>query len=67
MPGIGILFSGEKGGGLFAAPFAIRGKIEQPSFTVNPLGVLTPGVLRNIFRIFEAGREDLPPEPPPDR
>ena len=67
VPGIGILFSGEKGGGLFAAPFAIRGKIEQPSFTVNPLGVLTPGVLRNIFRIFEAGREDLPPEPPPDR
>ena len=65
VPGIGILFSGEKGGGLFAAPFAIRGKIEQPSFTVNPLGVLTPGVLRHIFRIFEADREDLPPEPEP--
>ena len=65
VPGIGILFSGEKGGGLFAAPFAIRGKIEQPAFTVNPLGVLTPGVLRHIFRIFEAEREDLPPEPEP--
>ena len=61
VPGIGILFSGEKGGGLFAAPFAIRGRIEQPTFTVNPLGVLTPGVLRNIFRIFEADRGE--PEP----
>ena len=67
VPGIGFIFSGEKGSGLFAAPYAIRGKIEQPSFTVNPLGVLTPGVFRNIFRIFDAKREDLPAEPPPER
>lgn len=64
LPGIGILFRGEDHGGLFAAPYAIRGKIEKPSFSVNPLGILTPGVFRNIFRIFEAEREDLPPEPP---
>lgn len=64
LPGIGILFSGEKHGGLFAAPYAIRGKIEKPSFSVNPLGVLTPGVFRNIFRIFDAEREELPPKPP---
>ena len=67
VPGIGFIFSGEKGGGLFAAPFAIRGKVEQPSFTVNPLGVLTPGVFRNIFRIFDAGRGDPLPEPRPRR
>lgn len=64
LPGIGILFRGEKHGGLFAAPYAIRGKIEKPSFSVNPLGLLTPGVFRNIFRIFEAERKDLPREPP---
>jgi len=64
LPGIGILFKGEEHGGLFAAPYAIRGKIEKPSFSVNPLGVLTPGVFRNIFRIFQAEREELPPEPP---
>ena len=64
LPGIGILFTGEKHGGVFAAPYAIRGKIEKPSFSVNPLGVLTPGVFRNIFRIFDAEREDRPPEPP---
>lgn len=67
VPGIGILLTGEKGSGLFAAPYAIRGKVEQPSFTVNPLGVLTPGVFRNIFRIFDAKREDPPPETPSDR
>ncbi|MDE0060776.1 MAG: DUF3971 domain-containing protein [Defluviicoccus sp.] len=67
VPGIGFIFSGEKGGGLFAAPFAIRGKVEQPSFTVNPLGVLTPGVFRNIFRLFDARREDAPPETQPKR
>ena len=65
LPGIGILFKGEKHGGLFAAPYAIRGEIEKPSFSVNPLGVLTPGVFRNIFQIFDAEREDLPPEPLP--
>ena len=64
LPGIGILFRGEDHGGLFAAPYAIRGKIEKPSFSVNPLGILTPGVFRNIFRIFETEREDVPPEPP---
>ncbi len=67
VPGIGFIFSGEKGSGLFAAPYAIRGKIEQPSFTVNPLGVLTPGVFRNIFRIFDARREDPPAKPQPER
>ena len=64
LPGIGILFTGEKHGGVFAAPYAIRGKIEKPTFSVNPLGVLTPGVFRNIFRIFNAERKELPPEPP---
>lgn len=64
LPGIGILFRGEEHGGLFAAPYSIRGKIEKPSFSVNPLGILTPGVFRNIFRIFETEREDVAQEPP---
>ena len=45
---------------MFAAPYAIRGKIEKPTFSVNPLGVLTPGVFRNIFRIFDAERQEPP-------
>lgn len=64
LPGIGILFTGEEHGGLFAAPYAIQGKLEKPSFSVNPLGVLTPGVFRNIFRIFDAERKERPPAPP---
>ncbi len=65
VPFVGFLFSGEKDGGLFAAPYAIRGEIEHPAFAVNPLGILTPGVFRNIFRIFDADRAETGSPPAP--
>ncbi len=50
IPLVGTLFSGgEEGGGLFAANYTINGNIEEPEITINPLSVLTPGFLRNIF------------------
>ena len=52
LPLIGKIFSPEKGGGLFAAGYTIRGTAADPSVTVNPLSVLTPGFLRGLFGIF---------------
>lgn len=50
IPLIGELFSGsEKGGGLFAATYTMIGQGEDADITVNPLSVLAPGVLRDIF------------------
>lgn len=50
IPLIGELFTGsEKGGGLFAATYTMKGQGEGVDITVNPLSVLAPGVLRNIF------------------
>ena len=50
LPLIGGLFTGgEKGGGLFAATYTMKGQGENVAITVNPLSVLAPGVLRNIF------------------
>ncbi|MBF0247479.1 MAG: hypothetical protein HQL36_05340, partial [Alphaproteobacteria bacterium] len=50
LPIIGELFTGpEKGGGLFAASYVMKGQGDNVEVTVNPLTVLAPGVLRGIF------------------
>jgi hypothetical protein len=55
LPVLGGLFSPEKGGGMFAATYAVRGRLDDPSVTVNPLAALAPGFLRGLFGIFTGG------------
>ena len=52
-----LVTGGEKGGGVLAFNYAIKGPTDNPSVTVNPLSVLTPGFLRNLFNIFDDGTE----------
>ncbi len=52
IPFVGGLFRSEEGGGLFAASYAIRGPMSDPSVSVNPLSMLTPGFLRKMFGVF---------------
>lgn len=49
IPFVGELFRSEEGGGLFAANYAVHGPLDDPSVSVNPLSMLTPGFLRKIF------------------
>ncbi|MDZ3837245.1 MAG: AsmA-like C-terminal region-containing protein [Rhodospirillales bacterium] len=59
LPLVGALFSGgERGGGLFAASYSVSGPMSKPDISVNPVSVLAPGVLRNLFRIFETSPTD---------
>ena len=51
IPLIGRLFSPEKGGGVFAATYSVRGALDDPAVRVNPLAALTPGFLRGVFGI----------------
>jgi hypothetical protein len=51
IPLIGRLFSPEKGGGLFAMRYTMKGPFSDPKVTVNPLSAFTPGFLRGIFGI----------------
>ncbi len=48
----GILTGGEEGGGMFAATYTMTGPMENPKVTINPLSVLAPGILRNLFGIL---------------
>ena len=52
VPLVGRLFSPERGGGVFAASYTVRGALDDPSVSVNPLSALTPGFLRGLFRLF---------------
>lgn len=58
LPIIGALLSGGKGEGILAMTFKINGQIEDPNFSVNPLSLLAPGILRKIF----SGRGTSPNE-----
>jgi hypothetical protein len=52
IPLVGKLFSPETGGGVFAASYTVRGRLDDPSVSVNPLAALTPGFLRGLFKLF---------------
>jgi hypothetical protein len=52
LPLVGRLFSPERDGGLMAATYALDGPLDDPSVSVNPLSMLTPGALRGVFGLF---------------
>ncbi len=53
IPLLGGLFSAERGGGLFAVNYSVRGPLADPAVSVNPLSALTPGFFRRLFRVFD--------------
>jgi len=56
IPIIGTVLTGtEEGGGIFAANYTMRGPIENPKVTVNPLSALAPGIFRNLFGALTDG------------
>jgi hypothetical protein len=59
VPLIGDLLMGGSGKGIIAINYTIKGAMGDPSISVNPLSVLTPGFLRNIFDIFDKPTPDL--------
>jgi hypothetical protein len=57
IPLIGTVLSGGADG-IFAATFRVGGSIDDPDVSVNPLSVLTPGIVRRLLTGF--GSEDGP-------
>jgi len=55
IPLIGTMLSGGADG-IFAASFSVNGPIDDPNVLVNPLSVLTPGIIRRLLTGF--GSED---------
>ncbi|CAK0771489.1 putative DUF3971 domain-containing protein [uncultured Gammaproteobacteria bacterium] len=55
IPLLGDLISGGEGNGLFAATWSMSGPLSEPSISVNPLSMLAPGFLRNLFFLGGGG------------
>jgi len=58
VPILGDILISKKGEGIFGLTYAMKGNLNEPNLSVNPLSVLTPGIFRRIFE-FE------PPKAPP--
>jgi hypothetical protein len=62
VPLLGDLLVSKPGEGVIGLTYAMKGNLGEPALTVNPLSVLTPGILR---RLFEFAPAKAPPAPPP--
>jgi hypothetical protein len=61
IPLLGGLLVGEKGSGVFAATYRMKGPLANPEVSTNPLATLTPGFLRGLFSIFDSPSKKPPP------
>ena len=67
LPILGDLLVGRDGEGLFGITFAVRGKTSKPNVLVNPVSLVAPGFLRQIFEFSEPQVQGGPREPLPPR
>ena len=54
IPVFGAFLGGKSNEGLLAITFNISGDASSPNLTINPLSVIAPGFLRNIFGVLDA-------------
>ncbi|MBN9590814.1 MAG: AsmA-like C-terminal region-containing protein, partial [Alphaproteobacteria bacterium] len=49
IPLVGNVLVSKKGEGVFGVTYSVSGNADEPHISVNPLAMLTPGILRRIF------------------
>jgi hypothetical protein len=67
VPIVGRLLRGENGIGAFAVTYSVRGPWANPSVMVNPLSVLVPGFIRDLFGDQAGGSSPRQSSPAPSR
>jgi uncharacterized protein YhdP len=65
IPLVGPFLSGSEGEGAFAATYSMTGPLSEPQVRVNPLAVLAPGFLRELFSGISEGSLEPPVVPNP--
>lgn len=72
IPLLGDLLVSKPGEGIIGVTYRVRGPLDEPNVTVNPLSALAPGILRRIFefvplRLAPApqAQQPAPPKPVP--
>ncbi|HKJ61327.1 MAG TPA: AsmA-like C-terminal region-containing protein, partial [Hyphomicrobiales bacterium] len=64
LPILGELLVGRDGEGLFGITFAVRGKTSKPDVLVNPVSLVAPGFLRQIFEFNQPPQPRVPQRQP---
>ena len=59
IPLIGQVITGIEGDGLIGVNFKVTGTYEEPNYNVNPLSILTPGIIRSIFDSFFESNDEI--------
>ena len=63
VPLLGDLLKGRENEGIFGITYAVQGRTSNPDVVVNPVSMLAPGFLRQIFE-FEQGPVQQPQQRP---
>ncbi|MDR3449483.1 MAG: AsmA-like C-terminal domain-containing protein [Alphaproteobacteria bacterium] len=58
IPLIGDLITGGEDQGVLAVSYEIKGPLDKPDVSVNPMSLLTPGFIRNLFFGDDTNDED---------
>lgn len=67
LPGIRELFTGPRGEGLLGITYEIKGSMADPQVLVNPLSMLAPGIIREIFQMAPENSKVTPKSEPARR
>jgi hypothetical protein len=62
IPIISQIFIGRKGEGMFGITFAVKGPTSRPDVLVNPMSVVAPGFLRQLFEFDQSDPRAPPPQ-----
>jgi hypothetical protein len=60
IPLLGVIMTGPKCEGVLGLTFAVQGSMKKPQVLVNPLSMLTPGILREIMQMTNPSQNVQP-------
>ena len=63
VPLLGDLLKGRENEGVFGITYAVQGRTSNPDVVVNPVSMLAPGFLRQIFEFDQAPAQQAPQRP----
>ncbi len=61
VPLVGPFLAGREGEGAFAVTYSVTGPFSEPQISVNPLSVLAPGFIRDLFSDLMNGSSEAVP------
>jgi hypothetical protein len=67
VPILGDLLISRDGEGLFGITFAVKGPTSRPDVLVNPMSMVAPGFLRQLFEFDQTEQRNIPQQRRPER